>query len=1572
MRSKHVAKLLNKIRNRKSKSSRSARFARRGARLSIEGLEQRNLMTAVSFIQGVGGYASGEDTIIYNRSPDVNFGTESFLSVDQQDINGVRQGLVKFGGIFGNGAGQIPVGSTINSASLTVNVLDPSNTSMQISLYRMLSNWSESTATWNTFGAIGGVQASEGEAAGLPPDATLINPTLGPKIFDVKTSLQHWASGESNFGWLVESAATNGWDMETSEAAQVNRPILTIDFTPPAAGAGVAQFINISPRITEGNADHTFLLDVARSGGVTGDLTVNYAITAGTAVDGSDIVVANGMVTFPAGVAKASVPVQIKGDTDLEGNEQFTVTLTGAVGANAVLTATIADDDALINEVLANITNSTTNETDREYIELVGTPGASLNGYYFVVFEGEAGTGSAGDDQVAYGTADMVIDLSGQTFGPNGLLVITPNAWAYQSLKDAATNQFMTNKLDGAGGALEDSSQTYALIRSPLNAIVQGTDYDTIGSFENATELALGAGVGILDQLPVGAQMVDSVGVVEGGSGDRDRVLTTADLNHPGVHVHIPTGLTGSEGVTSDAVSRRYDTASEQDTQPNTIGVWFNGDVPNGTTTPLQYAADPSRSVVAPAGSVITPGAHNILRNVQFNVTKTTVDEATGLVTLTVTRTGDTSAAIDVGYNTSNETALAGQDYTAVTNGQLHFAIGDASEDITINLLSDDNAEGFESFRVNLSSATSPFLVTTSTAIVTIQDADVNLRTFQNGVNGYAGTRDSYLDSRSTIDPSGFNASVVIAQEIDEAATATASRPSQGLLRFDDLFGAAGNQVPLGAKIFNAFITVNVVSPSAGDAAIRFFRMLNNWDEASATWADPQGSSGSSISSGITPDGIEADSVVDALVGTPGAAGRVDIALNVDTIQAWANGTLENLGWAIINNSAEDWAFGSANDFLSQNPFFPKLTILYTDPVAAGPGSAGEFSLSNDTFIVNENGTASITVNRVGGSSGAATVNYTIGAGTGSLADINGSATGSISFGAGELFETITIPINDDGSLEANETLTVTLSGAGLDFDRDVATLTIRDNDFSTFSPTLLLNEFFINSPGNDGAHEFVELAGLANAGLGSLYYIAVDGDVGPTEGSAEFVVDLGPYVNGANGHTLIAAESGFDFTVPAGTNFIGRSDLNAEGLRNGTNTFILVYSPDRSLTLGDFDYDWDNNGTLDLPNGAQIIDLMAIKDASASDVVYGPAGSFTAEADHPNYHADALSRFRGNINRVTASAWFHGDLTEAGDDPLVYNQNPGFAGSLPVPGAAVTPGEQNTGTAVQSPLVALTAVTPNLPAGTVTLTFNGAVTQALKGTGGGDRAVTITDTSGNPVPGVDLGGVLTGLGTNTLTVSFTGPSVVGGILPAGNYRLTFLGNGLIGNGRAVDAGQAGTLTGSNRTFNFTQPTVGIEGDYDGDTRVTGDDVLVWQRTLGSPAPSGNGSGADGDNSGTIDAGDLQVWRDAFVAPSEAAATQSVVAAADEPSSDDSGSLVSVAQAAQTFAAPSPRGGARSAYRPSAAYLTPAATATAPLAALAAKSTFGDLDDLFAELGDDDAELSFAAAGIGELLAGAL
>ena len=259
---------------------RQAMKARRPLR-TFEALEARNLLAVSTFQTGVSGYTGTEDTVLYSISPNVNFGADTGISVDQQDVAGVRQGLLKFGNIIGNGPGQIPLGSTINSATLTLSIFNDSNAAMQMSMYRMLTTWDQNTATWNSFGAIGGVQASEGEATGLPPDSIRFEASTGTKTFDVTTSLSHWAGGESNFGWLFESAATNGWDFNTSEAALANRPILTIDYTPPS-GAGQFQFLNLAPSQTEGDSGTTTaMLQISRLGGTSGAASVDYTIASG-------------------------------------------------------------------------------------------------------------------------------------------------------------------------------------------------------------------------------------------------------------------------------------------------------------------------------------------------------------------------------------------------------------------------------------------------------------------------------------------------------------------------------------------------------------------------------------------------------------------------------------------------------------------------------------------------------------------------------------------------------------------------------------------------------------------------------------------------------------------------------------------------------------------------------------------------------------------------------------------------------------------------------------------------------------------------------------------------------------------------------------------------------------------------------------------------------------------------------------------------------------------------------------------------------------------------------------------
>lgn len=113
-----------------------------------------------------------------------------------------------------------------------------------------------------------------------------------------------------------------------------------------------------------------------------------------------------------------------------------------------------------------------------------------------------------------------------------------------------------------------------------------------------------------------------------------------------------------------------------------------------------------------------------------------------GTVTVTVTRTGYTANAASVNYATSNGTALAGSDYTAVS-GALNFAAGDTSKTFTVVTLKDTLVEADETFNIALSGVSGiGTALGTSSATVTITDTS-GWRTSSGANAGWAAATDS-------------------------------------------------------------------------------------------------------------------------------------------------------------------------------------------------------------------------------------------------------------------------------------------------------------------------------------------------------------------------------------------------------------------------------------------------------------------------------------------------------------------------------------------------------------------------------------------------------------------------------------------------------------------------------------------------------------------------------------------------------------------------------------------------------------------------------------------------------------
>ncbi len=116
----------------------------------------------------------------------------------------------------------------------------------------------------------------------------------------------------------------------------------------------------------------------------------------------------------------------------------------------------------------------------------------------------------------------------------------------------------------------------------------------------------------------------------------------------------------------------------------------------------IGLAACGGGSVSSGAGS--EPGTINSSAStLQFSVSSATVAQAAGTVSVTVTRSGSTSAAASVAYATSNDSAAAGTDYTAVS-GTLNWAAGDgAAKTITIAISTAMLFSGTRTFSLGLS-----------------------------------------------------------------------------------------------------------------------------------------------------------------------------------------------------------------------------------------------------------------------------------------------------------------------------------------------------------------------------------------------------------------------------------------------------------------------------------------------------------------------------------------------------------------------------------------------------------------------------------------------------------------------------------------------------------------------------------------------------------------------------------------------------------------------------------------------------------------------------------------------------
>jgi hypothetical protein len=118
-------------------------------------------------------------------------------------------------------------------------------------------------------------------------------------------------------------------------------------------------------------------------------------------------------------------------------------------------------------------------------------------------------------------------------------------------------------------------------------------------------------------------------------------------------------------------------------------------------------------------GIAVSPAAGTV----QFTATTASIGEGGGKITLTVTRSGNTSVPSAVDFATSDVTATQRSDYI-IALGTLQFAAGETSKQFDVLIVDDGFVDPGETFRVSLSSPTNDFAVGNGIVTVNITDND--------------------------------------------------------------------------------------------------------------------------------------------------------------------------------------------------------------------------------------------------------------------------------------------------------------------------------------------------------------------------------------------------------------------------------------------------------------------------------------------------------------------------------------------------------------------------------------------------------------------------------------------------------------------------------------------------------------------------------------------------------------------------------------------------------------------------------------------------------------------------------
>ena len=322
--------------------------------------------------------------------------------------------------------------------------------------------------------------------------------------------------------------------------------------------------------------------------------------------------------------------------------------------------------------------------------------------------------------------------------------------------------------------------------------------------------------------------------------------------------------------------------------------------------------------------------------------------------------------------------------------------------------------------------------------------------------------------------------------------------------------------------------------------------------------------------------------------------------------------------------------------------------VTLTAVGVAPPAVAGSVSINDVTISEGNSGTkvATFTVTRSGGTA-AFDVNFATSDGTATVADSDYvAASNTLHFGANQNTQTISVTINGDTKVEANETFNVDLSnatnGATISDSQGVGTIT--NDDGAAIAGSVSINDVTI-SEGNSGT-KVATFTVTRSGGTAAFDVNFATSDGTATVADSDYVAASNTLHFGANqntqtisvtinGDTKVEANETFNVVLSNATN--GATISDSQGVGTITNDDGAAIAG--SVSINDVTISEGNSGTK-----VATFTVTRSGGTAAFDVNFATSDGTATVADSDYVAASGTLHFGANQNTQTISVTINGD----------------------------------------------------------------------------------------------------------------------------------------------------------------------------------------------------------------------------------------------------------------------------------------------------------------------------------------